>query len=152
MNKDKKVSIAESQERLAIHLGRLGPTRRVLLVSGPKNDRELKKFLRGITVPNEMLSEVAVGSMIGYINLELITPANESFFVVETLGSADTQWKVVAAAAVAAGYAIADVRDLHVLRQGLEDQPIPVAACTGMLHNVYASTQGGAKGSSQVSN
>lgn len=140
MNKDKKVSVAESQERLAIHLGRLGPKRRVLLVSGPKNDRELKKFLRGIKVPNEMLSEVTVGSMIGYINLELITPANESFFVVETLGSADAQWRVVADAAVAAGYAIADVRDLNVLRQGLEDQPIPVAACKGMLHNVYTST------------
>lgn len=140
MNKDKKISVAESQERLAIHLGRLGPKRRVLLVSGPKNDRELKKFLRGVRVPNEQLSEIAEGSMMGYTNLELTTPDNGSFYVVETLGSADAQWKVVADAAMAAGYAIADVRDLHVLLQGREDQPIPVAACTGVLHNVYANS------------
>jgi hypothetical protein len=140
MSKDKKVSVVESAERLAIRLGRLGPKRRVLLVRGPKNDRELKKFLRGIKVPSELLSEIADGSMIGYINLELTTPANESFYAVETLGSADAQWKVVAAAAVAAGYEIADVRDLHVLLRGHEDQPIPVAACTGVLHNVYANS------------
>lgn len=141
MSTDKKMTTEESPERLAIHLGRLGPKRRVLLVSGPKNDREIKKFLRGIKVPREMLCDIADGSMIGYTNLELITPNNQSFFVIEALGSADAQWKVLAAAAVSMGYTIADVKDLHVVRQGFESEPIPVAACRGMLHNVYASTR-----------
>jgi hypothetical protein len=139
MSKDKKISVVESVERLAVHLGTLGPKRRVLLVRGPKNERELKKFLRGIKVPSELIPQMA-GSMFGYTNLELTTPAKESFYAVETLGAADVGWRVVADAAVAAGYQIADVRDLQVLRRGHEDQPIPVTMCAGVLHNVYANS------------
>jgi hypothetical protein len=139
MSKDKKVSVVQSADRLAIHLGTLGPKRRALLVRGPKNERELNKFLRGIKVPSDLIPEMT-GSMISYTNLELTIPTGESFYAVETLGSADVGWKVVADAAMAAGYAIADVRDLQVLLHGHEDRPIPVAACTGVLHNVYANS------------
>ena len=139
MSANRKVSVPQSPERLAVHLGGLGANRRVVLVRGPRRVRDLQKFIKGLRVPSELVSELA-GSMIGYMNLELTTPDGLSYYAVETLGAADAGWKVVAATAEAVGYQIADVRDLQVVPSGLEDRPIPIARCTGVLHNVYAST------------
>ena len=134
-----KVTVPESPERLAILLGRISEKRRLLLVRGPKNERELKKFLRGIRVPSDQLSEIADGSLMGYINLEVFLPSKVSYYTIELLVSADAQWTVVAKAAIAAGYSVADVRDLQVLPDE-KASPVPVSACTALLHNVYANT------------
>ena len=139
MTEAKKVSVPETPERLAIHLGDDGPGRRFLLVGGFKNQKELMKFFRTIKTPGDLVAETT-GSIRAYINLEVITPEGESFYAVQFSGNADLMWKIHAEAVLAAGYPMADVREQQILIHGREDYPIPVSTCSGVLHNVRANS------------
>jgi NADH:ubiquinone oxidoreductase subunit D len=124
-------------DQLAIELS-VDSHRRLLLVGGMKNEKEVRKFVNTLEVPKEVALQM-VGATWGYTNVQIISPQGESFYVIQICGS-DLLWEINADAALAAGYLIADVRDQKILIRGQEATPIPVWACTGLLHNVYADS------------
>lgn len=113
--------------------------KRVLLVGGVKKPSELKKFLRSVRVPPELLSRL-VGTMFGYSNLQVNLPSGVALFAVDLMGEPDLWWEVVPKAALEAGYSIAEVRGEHILLHGAKEHLIAVSECSGVIHNVYQSS------------
>jgi hypothetical protein len=135
MSKAVRASQQVSSEQLLAELGHQNAKRRILLVAVPKGQADLKRFLREFRVPAHALPEM-VGSMFGYTNLEVFTPEGVAYFAIEALGSASIGWQLLADAARAQGYELADLRDNTVHPLGSQAQPVPLLACTGLLHNV----------------
>jgi hypothetical protein len=137
MAAEKKVSLPLPTEELALHLAN-DPIRPRLLVGGLPNQKALNKFLKTISVPSEHW-QTAAGSTFGYVNVEVITPAKQSFFAIKVAGKTEVMLQALRDAAHRAGLATATVsKELVTPDDG--QLPIVLAQCQGILHNVYASS------------
>ena len=137
MQAQKKVSVPLRSEELALHLAN-DPSRPRLLVGGLSDQKALKKFLNSIAFSAEQ-GRVNAGSTFGYVNVEVVTPENQSFFAVKVTGQTEFMLQALKQAAHLAGLATASVSAEFVTPDGAHS-PIPLGECRGILHNVYANS------------
>lgn len=130
----KKISVLLDLEELTIHL-KSTATRRLMLLGGVKDEKELAKFIRSVR-PDKESAVKRVGATWGGTNVQVVLPCGVSFYAIQ-ICAGDLLWDIFVKLALGANYTVGEVRDQKISIYGYEsDEMISLSMCAGVLRNV----------------